>query len=122
MIVGSVTNLEASIQIEIIGNDGTRHLLRAVADTGYNGHITLSQSFINSLGLTFSGIVRGMLADGSMISMSTYLADVVWLNEIKKIVVTEADGGPLIGMALLEQNRITIDVINGGKVDVQPLV
>jgi clan AA aspartic protease len=122
MIIGSVTNLEASIQIEIIGLDGSRHPLRAVVDTGYNGYITLPTLLINSLGLASSGKVRGMLADGTTISMSTYLADVAWLNEIKRIVVTEAEGGPLIGMALLEHSRVMIDVIDGGRVDIQSLI
>lgn len=121
MIFGSVANLEANIQIEIVGQDGSRHSLRAVVDTGYNGHITLPKSLVDSLGLASSGKLRGMLADGTIVSMNTYLAELDWFNDIRKVVVTETEGGPLIGMALLEKSRIAIDVIEGGRIDIELL-
>jgi clan AA aspartic protease len=121
MILGSVINLEAVIQIEIIGQDGTVQALSAVVDTGYNGHITLPKALINSLGLLSSGKLRGMLADGTIISMNTYLAEVVWFDSLRRIVVTETEGGPLIGMALLEGSRLAIDVVEGGKIEINSL-
>ncbi len=121
MIIGSVANLEASIQIEIKDRVGTLHLLPAVVDTGYNGHLTLPQSDINFHGLASSGKLRGMLADGTVVSLNTYIAEIQWFGTFRKIVVTEAEGGPLVGMALLESSRITLDVIEGGQVIIESL-
>jgi clan AA aspartic protease len=92
MINGLVTNLEAIIPIEITDGPGTLQL-SAVIDTGYNGHLTLPPSIIQSLKLASAGKLRGMLADGTIISMNTYIAQIEWLSGPRKVVVTATDGG-----------------------------
>ena len=46
----------------------------------------------------------------------TYAARVVWDGEMRMAVVHEADGEPLLGMALLWGNRLTLDVQPDGNV------
>lgn len=43
------------------------------------------------------------------------------LGVLRKVVVTEAEGGPLVGMALLQNTRFTLDVIEGGQVTIESL-
>lgn len=118
MIAGAVCNLEAIIEIEINSEAGKLRL-PAIMDTGYNGHLTLPDSLIRSLNLTAAGRLRGMLADGTIISMNTYIAEIQWRNGPRKIVVTATEGTPLIGMALLEGARLAIEVSEGGQVTVE---
>lgn len=47
--------------------------------------------------------------------------DVLWNEKLKTIPTLIAGGGPLIGMSLLENQRITIDVKENGKVQIEPL-
>jgi clan AA aspartic protease len=121
MIIGTVANLEATIQIEIRDRTGALHLLLAIVDTGYNGHLTLPQSVISSHGLASSGKLRAMLADGTIVSMNTYIAEIQWFDTLRKVVVTEAEGGPLIGMGLLEGSRMILDVTENGRVIIESL-
>jgi len=62
-----------------------------------------------------------MLADGTVVSMSTYIAEIEWLGALRKVVVTQAEGSPLVGMALLQNNRLTFDAIDGGQVTIESL-
>ncbi len=52
MISGTVTDLlEATVSLEVRGDDGKSHPVTAIIDTGFSGELTLSQSLIDSLQL-----------------------------------------------------------------------
>ena len=62
-----------------------------------------------------------MLADGSVVRLSYFRATVLWEGKPRKIMVLDADGGPLVGMSLLYGSRVTLDVVDGGPVTIEPL-
>ena len=111
---------EAVIGCEVNGPKGSLRL-DVVIDTGLNGDLSLEASVIQELGLKATGAREGTLADGSVVEFDSYLAETNWLGQLRAITVIDSAGGNLLGMELLEGQRLTIDVVNDGLVTVQSL-
>jgi clan AA aspartic protease len=121
MIRGTIRNREAIIELGVAGLGQPAVQIEAVIDTGYNGYLTLPDDLVTALQLPFAGHRRGRLADGSVTRLDVYLASVVWHGRQKDVLISQADGTPLIGMALLEGSRLTMDVIDDGDVSIEAL-
>jgi len=122
MIAGVVNEqAEATIPLRALGPEGVELLITAVIDTGFSDYLTLPPSMIAALGLGSDVPVEATLADGSLAQMDSYQATLLWDGQPREILVLEADGGPLVGMALLYGSRLSIDVVDGGAVTVAPL-
>jgi clan AA aspartic protease len=121
MITGKVRNREAIIDIEVSTPARSPQQIEAVIDTGYNGHLTLPDHLVASLQLPFAGHRRGTLADGSVVLLDVFMATVIWHGQSKDILVSQAKGAPLVGMALLNGSRLTIDALDGGDVTIEEL-
>jgi clan AA aspartic protease len=122
MIQGHVNNHEAIVELEIAANTGSQLLkLQATIDTGYNGQLTLPAEAISLLQLPFAGHRRGMLADGSIAILELYLAQVIWHDTIQEVLVTQTSGGSLIGMELLADCQLLIEVCENGIVRITQL-
>lgn len=112
---------EATIPITVLASTGRANDLTAVIDTGFNGYLTLPPSSIESLGLMFHSLALTELGDGREVALRKFQGRVQWFGSLRDITVLEAGGGPLVGMALLKQHRLTIDVVAGGEVVILPL-
>jgi len=73
------------------------------------------------LKLPFRRRGRAILADGSEIIFDTYEANILWEGQQRRVSVDEADIDPLIGMSLLSNHKLTIEVVPDGKVVVERL-
>ena len=73
------------------------------------------------LELQFRGRGRGLLADGSETIFDAYEAEVLWDGEPRRVGVDEANTDPLLGMSLLHHHKLTIEIVAGGKVLIEPL-
>jgi predicted aspartyl protease len=60
-------------------------------DTGFTGELVLSRLQIDHLKLPLSTTVDGILADGSIIRVDTYAAQIKWVGRWKQIEVIAAD-------------------------------
>ncbi len=122
MILGTVTpGREAVLPVRILGLDGREIEVEAGIDTGYNGFLTLPKKLIEELALPFGGTAQASLGDGSDVRMEIYVATVLWDGSERPALVLEAEGGALVGMAMLDGCRVTIDVEAGGPVIVESL-
>jgi len=121
MITGSFENHESVIELSILDQANDAHSIRAVIDTGYNGCLTLPAEIINRLGLKKRGERRAMLADCTIVPASQYKAAIYWHDQIRRSSVTQTAGDVLAGTQLLLNNRLTIDVIQGGNVTIEEL-
>ncbi len=122
MITGTVTaNREAVIELEVVGSNQREKKVEAVIDTGFNGYLTLPSDLINSLKLQLAGNRRATLGDGNVVVLDVYLAKVLWHGQKQDVLVLQTDGGPLVGMSLLHGSRVTLDVVDGGDVTIDPL-
>lgn len=122
MLTGRVTpQRDAVVKIEVLGPTGRSVGLEAAIDTGYNGFLTLPRRLIEEFGLTFVGTAGAALGDGNDVRMDLYVAAVRWENRTRDILVLEAAGDVLLGMAMLEGSRVTMDVKENGSVLIEPL-
>lgn len=122
MISGSVTSArEAAIVVRVVGPDGDGHGVPATIDTGFDGFLTLPWRTIQMLRLPLIGNRRATLADGTIVTLDIYRGAVQWHDMQRRISVIHTEGSPLVGMALLEGSKITIDVVAGGTVSITPL-
>jgi clan AA aspartic protease len=123
MITGRVTsNRDAVVPLQLQAADGSPETVDAVVDTGFTEFVALPADRIAGLGLPLAGLQRIFLADGSATVLMAYEAVVHWHGEDLAVEALEVDAGALIGMALLEGSRLTIDVARGGSVQIEPMV
>jgi clan AA aspartic protease len=122
MISGTVTaEFTAIIRLIVIGPSGQSDEIEALVDTGFTGFLTLPPSLTTLLGLTFQSLEDAVLADGGSIKLPVYGAKIRWDGSVRDILAMETGGDPLVGMALLEGYRLTLDAIDGGPVLIEAL-
>ena len=61
------------------------------------------------------------LANGELASFDLYEARVQWDGQWQGVLVSLAQGGPLVGMALMQGYELSIQVTNGGRIELRPL-
>lgn len=122
MLTGYVTaERVAIVRITARGPSKAEQAVDAMVDTGFNGELSLPPAVIASLGLVSDGEAFAELADGTMASMSKYRGAVRWEGRLRKVIVLEADGEPVIGMSLLWGSRLGVDATDAGRVTITPL-
>jgi clan AA aspartic protease len=122
MIGGTVSvDREAVIPLLLIGPSGQTEQISAVIDTGFNGFLTLPATLTTLLGLPFHHEERALLADGEHVFLSVYAVKILWDGSTCEVLAMETGGDPLVGMALLEGYRLTLDAIDGGRVMIEAL-
>ena len=100
MIAGRVSGKKVVITFELAEAVQPREI-EAVVDTGYNGYVTLPASMVRTRQLSFAGHRRGTLADGTVVLLEVYMARVIWHGRERDVLVSEVEGGPLVGISLL---------------------
>ena len=118
MITGVVTPREARLQIHVRGSEGHEQLVDAIVDTGYTAFLTLPPELVQSLNLRWQSVNRGTLADGSECLFDVFEVDVKWDGEIHRLLVSEADTDPLVGMALLNGYELKMQICDGGRLEI----
>jgi clan AA aspartic protease len=117
MIRGIVTeNREAIIRLTVLGSGSRKRSIEAVVDTGYDGDLSLPPNLITKLGLVWRRRGRAEMADGTISTFDIYDGAVMWDSRRRKVLVDEADAVPLIGMSLLANCALRVEVWPGGQV------
>jgi clan AA aspartic protease len=84
--------------------------VQAWVDTAFDGHFVFSSEVIEALGLETLVETEAILADGNKVTLETFVAFLDWFDELIPVQVVANDGQfPLLGTALLENHRLTID-------------
>jgi clan AA aspartic protease len=92
-----------------------------VVDTGFNGYLTLPPPAIAVMNLPLESSVVARLADGSEAEIPIHLARIRW-NECEEVVTVLATGSkPLLGTALLQGFRLTVEFSDDGLVRLEKL-
>lgn len=121
MIAGTVSpQLDALIPLRVVGPAGTVASVSAVVDTGFSDSLTLPPSVIAALGLAWVRVTAVGLADGSVVQVPIYQAEVLWHGVVRAVQAQELDGPPLLGMGLLADSTLFIDCQPGGRVEITP--
>lgn len=113
--------LEPRIELLVAGPAQRFQEMECVVDTGFTGWLSLPALLIQELGLTYYGSRDSIVADGRRIRIETYNAVVLWDNRPRPILVHRSESPrPLVGAAMLENCRLTIDMWPGGPVNITP--
>jgi clan AA aspartic protease len=113
--------LEAKLHLTIIGPAGIRQDVDAVIDTGFTGALVLPAAIVSSLGLLRRSGGTATLADGTTCNYDNFAAEVEWDGSARSVLVSAVGHEALAGMVLLAGHRLTVDVEDGGEVEVQSL-
>ena len=121
MMTGRVNwQLEAIVNIEIQDTMGQSHTIQCTLDTGFNGELALPLRVIERLGLVPDDALVVILANGDRIMMTRYSAKLDWQDQPIEAEVLQTEQESAIGMALLENSNLTIQVWDGGNVLIEP--
>ena len=112
--------LEATIYIEIEDASGILYGFQCILDTGFDGENSLPSGAIRLLGLVSSGHRPTILGNDEIVDMETFYATVSWLGSQMNVSALQADGEPAIGMGLLENSTLSVQVWEGGNVQIEP--
>ena len=120
MIEGFVNaSLEAVVPLSLRGPRGQTREVDAVRDTGYSGSLTLPPSLVAELELPYVLTSRATLADDTEVGFSVYLVTALWDSRPRHIEADAVGSTPLVGMSLLDDHNLSIQVRNGGRVVIQ---
>ena len=92
-----------------------------VVDTGFNGYLTLPIPAVAALKLPLESTVVARLADGSESVIPIYLAEIRWNEQVQFVTVLATGTKPLLGTALLQGFRLTIEFNADGMVLVEKI-
>jgi clan AA aspartic protease len=119
MIHGSVSDQrEAIVNVVVEDSTGATHSVPAVIDTGFDGSLTLPKEALKEFAASRFGRIAVILADGSESLCDVYRLQIVWDGQRQVIEVDAVETAPLIGMALLENFILNVDVVEGGDVTI----
>ena len=121
MIQGRVShNLEPAVPLTVLTPDGTA-AVESVVDTGFTGMVALPLAAVSLFGLTRLRADEAELADGSLTPVQVYEARITWGGRTLPVEVHCLDGSPLLGLGLLRNHLLTIEVRPTGLVEITPL-
>ncbi|NEU76519.1 clan AA aspartic protease [Hassallia byssoidea VB512170] len=114
-------DFEPIIPLSVCSVTGQIYTQDVIVDTGFNGWLSLPPSIIAELGLIWKRRGRAILGDGRECIFNVCEAVVLWDAAILTIPLDEADSEPLIGMSLMEGYQLTVQAIEGGRVELNKL-
>lgn len=123
MLKGEVYDTrEAVVAIGVFDrNRGEFVNLDFVLDTGFTGDLCLEKECIEKLALNSIGIRSVTLADGHEKDVPAYDATVSLHGQSHDVIAFELGPGPLMGMSLIWENKVTLFARAGGDVLIQQL-
>jgi clan AA aspartic protease len=113
--VGEVRGGFPRVVIELPGHAGSVRV-EFVLDTGFEGYLSLPASVVQRLDATYAGAQTSRLADGTEIVGPLYSLTLLWNGEPREVDVLVFENNPLLGVFLLTDCHLDIDMTEGGEV------
>ena len=125
MTVGTFRNGHPRVVLTLPGREGPFDV-EFIVDTGFEGDLALPAELARRLDAPPGGPRIRALADGSRVRCTVYE---VWSDEIamewepdaRLIEILVLEGNPLVGMQLLNDRHLHVEVTEGGEVLIEPI-
>lgn len=121
MIAGRVHHNKIYVELRVHGSEGREITVEAKVDTGYTGDLTLPSEIVSQLKLKWERSNAIFLADDSPRIVDEFEAYVEWDDQLRKLTVDQIDSTPLIGMSLLYNHELKVQIHPAGKVQIKRL-
>lgn len=120
MNLGHVRDNFPRLQLSLSGQDG-RLSIEFIIDTGFEGELCLPPALASRLQTLTSASRLVRLADGTL--RNRPYCDVIlnWQGEVRRTEVLIMEGNPLLGVELLADCLLQIEMTDGGEVTIEPL-
>lgn len=119
--MGTVQNRRATVALTFHTQSGPDIGIDFVVDTAFQGYLTLPVRAVSALNLPFWQSIPANLADGNLVSVDVHVATIMWHGIDYQAEVLAMGNRPLLGVALLDGNLLTISYEEGGMVSITPL-
>lgn len=90
-------------------------------DTGFNGFLTSPPALVSELGAVLSKPRWRYPGDDSIIAFDVWEITVLWDGTALAVEADEADTTPLVGMLLLDNHSLFMEVADGGRMVLQAI-
>ena len=110
---------EAVVTLHVQEPQGRPRVIEAVVDTGYSGFLTLPTELVTELGLPFAYMGQAFLANDAQVAFDVHYVTVLWDGQPRDIEADATGSTPLVGMLLLDNHDLSIQVREGGHVVIQ---
>lgn len=122
MIIGEVNPRgEAIVRIRVHGSGELIADVPAGLDTGFTESLCLNEETIAALELPFLYQTMVQLGNGEFVRMNIHSGQVEWSGRRRHVLVHATEGDALIGVALLRGFHVGLDMVDGGRVTLEPL-
>jgi len=122
LISGAVSSsLVPLVTITLIGPNGSAFRVPAGIDTGFTGYVSAPLPLIESLRTSLVRFDEATLANGRVIEVPAHPARIRWGQAERRVSVMGMGDWALLGMAILADHRLSIDITDGGQVLIEPL-
>lgn len=88
-------------------------------DTGYSGFLTLPAGLAAEFELPFAYLGQELLANNDEVTFDVHDVTVLWDDQQRHIKADATGSTPLMGMAMLDNHNLTIEVVSGGPVVIE---
>ena len=111
--------LEAVVTLRLLGPGGQAREVDLLVDTGFNGYLILPPTLVADLDLPVVGDGEAVLADGSESAFDVYGVTTFWDGQQRYVETAAVGSDPIVGMAMLYNHDVSIQVRDGGRVVIE---
>ncbi len=115
-MLGNVPILKPRVSVSVSNINGVHRSIMFTVDTGFTGHSTIPPDVIRELDVERLGSRTFRLASDAEGETDLYLA----FFESVPIIAHQVDAEPLLGAAMMNERRLTVDFWEGGQVTIEP--
>ena len=122
MITGHVDQTHNPIiPVDLLEQGRRLHRIEIPIDTGFQGFLMLPLRIILQMGGMPNRRIRMTLANERSGSFDEYLTRLLWFDQIREVPTLASTDEFLVGLFLLAESRIEIDLTPGGTVTISEL-
>ena len=115
-MLGTVPILKPRVSMSVANINGVHRNVMLTVDTGFTGYLTLPPDVIRELDVERLGSRTFRLANDVEGETDLYLV----FFESVPIIAHQIDAEPLLGAAMMNECRLTVDFWEGGRVTIEP--